>query len=76
MQEEMQLMSRCKYSSQHKEVSTQGQALLGSRLEKNTGLNEQLEQMWSVKFNMVCTFRSTPTEVSVHKNVVLETVKS
>lgn len=69
-------MSRCKYSSQRKEVFTQGQALLGSRLEKNTGLNEQLEQMWSVKFNMVCTFRSTPTEVSVHKNVVLETVKS
>lgn len=47
-------MSRCKYFSQRK-VSTQGQALLGPRLEKNTGLNEQLEQMWSVKFNMVCT---------------------
>lgn len=48
-------MSSCKYSSQRKEVSTQGQALLGPRLEKNIGLNEQLEQMWSVKFNMVCT---------------------
>lgn len=48
-------MSRYKYSSQRKEVSTQGQALLGFRLEKYNGLNEQLEQMWSVKFNMVCT---------------------
>lgn len=48
-------MSSCKYSSQRKEVSTQGQALLGSRLEKYNGLNEQQEQMWSVKFNMVCT---------------------
>lgn len=35
MQEEMQLMSRCKYSSQRKEVSTQGQALLPQAWEEH-----------------------------------------